>query len=147
MTHLCHLVAQHMCLDITIHTLQHAPIDCDPTLWYSRLDTYDTFTSVRVIPSLCTDLGVHAPLPKGFSISTAHRDACPFCSRPFTFLGFYALGCGHIYHFPCLVQMMMIRSTCISCISDIDISLYSCLGLVRYRPVDPASSSHSPPSL
>ena len=34
-THLCRLVGRQMRLEITMHTLQHAPVDCDPVLWYS----------------------------------------------------------------------------------------------------------------
>ena len=140
-----------------MHTLQHAPIDCSSNTWSSRLDESEEGIGLCVVPSLVTETIVEGQLPEGFDISMLHRDVCPFCSRSFDTLGFYALGCAHIFHFHCLIQMMMLRSTCMVCTSDIDISLYRSFGLYRYRPVDSIehlgsscdipSSSNVPPAI
>ena len=106
--HLCHLVGRQILLEITMHTLQHAPVDCSSSTWSSRLDESEEGIGLCVVPSLVTEASVEEPLPEGFDVSALHRDVCPFCSRSFGILGFNALGCSHIFHFHCLIQKMML---------------------------------------
>ena len=106
--HLCHLVGRQIRLEITMHTLQHAPIDCSSSTWSSRLDESEEGIGLCVVPSLVRETFVEGQLPEGFDISMRHRDVFPFFSRSFDTLGFYALGCAHIFHFHCLIQMVIL---------------------------------------
>ena len=159
--HLCRLVTRQMRLEITMHTLQHAPVDCSLRGWSSNLHASEDELGLCVIPVSITHNVLEPPLSYDFDISTLHRADCPFCTRPFGTSGFYALGCAHIYHFSCLVRMIKVRSTCMVCTCRIDPLLYTTFGLNRYRPdisssfvspppsqlCDPMSSSNAPPPL
>ena len=135
-----------MRLEIMMHTLQHAPMDCNLRAWSSNLHASEDGLGLCVIPASVTHNVVETWLSDDFDISMLHRVDCPICALSFGTSGFYALGCAHIYHFHCLVRMMMVRSTCMVCTSSIDPLLYTTFCLYRYRPNISPSFVSPPPS-
>jgi hypothetical protein len=53
-SHLCRLVGRQMRLQITMHTLQHAPIDCSLGAWSSNLHASEDGLGLCVIPTSVT---------------------------------------------------------------------------------------------